>query len=678
MTILNKPFNTKYNTAPFSKIKTEDFLPAFKVAIEKAKSEIDAIANNKAQPTFKNTIEALDYSGEELDRVSSIFFNLNSAETNDDIQKIAQEVSPLLSEFSNDITLNEDLFKRVKAVYDSKSDIELTTEQETLLDKKYKGFSRNGANLPKDKKEKLRAIDKELSQLKLKFGEHILAETNKFEMHLTDESEVSGLPDGAKEAARQLAESKDKDGWIITLNYPSYIPFMTYADDRKLREKLSKAFGSKGFHNDELDNQDIVLKIANLRYERAQLLGYKTHAHFVLEERMAETPEKVNTFLNELLEKAKPAAETEFNKLESFAKNLDKIDQLQKWDSAYYSEKLKQELFDLDDEKLKPYFKLENVIQGAFLVAEKLFGLKFEEITTIDKYHEEVLTYKVTDSEGEYVSIFYADFFPRAGKSNGAWMTSYKPQMVKNGENERPHVSIVCNFTKPTKSKPSLLTFNEVTTLFHEFGHALHGMLANTNYPSLSGTNVYWDFVELPSQVLENWCYEEESLKLFATHYETGEVIPMELIEKIKASSTFHEGMQTLRQISFGLLDMAWHGIDPSNITDVKQHELEAFEGTKLYPDVAENCMSTAFAHIFQGGYSSGYYSYKWAEVLDADAFEYFREEGIFSKTVAEKFKTFVLSQGGTENPMVLYKKFRGKEPQPDALLRRAGLIEKR
>ncbi|WP_369996524.1 M3 family metallopeptidase [Winogradskyella sp.] len=678
MTILNKPFNTKYNTAPFSKIKTEDFLPAFKVAIEKAKSEIDAIANNKAQPTFKNTIEALDYSGEELDRVSSIFFNLNSAETNDDIQKIAQEVSPLLSEFSNDITLNEDLFKRVKAVYDSKSDIELTTEQETLLDKKYKGFSRNGANLPKDKKEKLRAIDKELSQLKLKFGEHILAETNKFEMHLTDESEVSGLPDGAKEAARQLAESKDKDGWIITLNYPSYIPFMTYADDRKLREKLSKAFGSKGFHNDELDNQDIVLKIANLRYERAQLLGYKTHAHFVLEERMAETPEKVNTFLNELLEKAKPAAETEFNKLESFAKNLDKIDQLQKWDSAYYSEKLKQELFDLDDEKLKPYFKLENVIQGAFLVAEKLFGLKFEEITTIDKYHEEVLTYKVTDSEGEYVSIFYADFFPRAGKRNGAWMTSYKPQMVKNGENERPHVSIVCNFTKPTKSKPSLLTFNEVTTLFHEFGHALHGMLANTNYPSLSGTNVYWDFVELPSQVLENWCYEEESLKLFATHYETGEVIPMELIEKIKASSTFHEGMQTLRQISFGLLDMAWHGIDPSNITDVKQHELEAFEGTKLYPDVAENCMSTAFAHIFQGGYSSGYYSYKWAEVLDADAFEYFREEGIFSKTVAEKFKTFVLSQGGTENPMVLYKKFRGKEPQPDALLRRAGLIEKR
>ncbi|MBL87141.1 MAG: peptidase M3 [Winogradskyella sp.] len=676
MTILNKTFDTQYNTAPFSKIKNEDFLPAFKTAIENAKNEIDAIVNNTESPTFQNTIEALDYSGEQLDRISSIFFNLNSAETNDEIQKIAQEVSPILSEFSNDITLNEDLFKRVKAVYDSKNGLELTTEQETLLDKKYKSFSRNGANLSEDKKEKLRTIDKELSQLKLKFGEHILAETNKFEMLLTDESDLSGLPEGAKEAAKQLAESKGKDGWLITLDYPSYIPFMTYADNRELREKLSKAFGSKGFHNDDLDNQDIVLKIANLRFERAQLLGYKTHAHFVLEERMAETPEKVNAFLNELLDKAKPAAQEEFEKLEAFAKEIDNIDQLQKWDSAYYSEKLKQKLFDLDDEKLKPYFKLENVIDGAFTVANKLFGLQFEEINTIDKYHEDVLTYKVTDSEGELVSIFYADFFPRSGKRNGAWMTSYKPQMIKNGVNERPHVSIVCNFTKPTKSKPSLLTFNEVTTLFHEFGHALHGMLANTTYPSLSGTSVYWDFVELPSQVLENWCYEEESLKLFATHYETGEVIPMDLVEKIKASSTFHEGMQTLRQLSFGMLDMSWHGIDPTAITNVKAHEVKAFGATKLYPDVEENCMSTAFAHIFQGGYSSGYYSYKWAEVLDADAFEYFKQEGIFNKTVADKFKTFVLSQGGTENPMTLYKKFRGQEPQPEALLRRAGLIK--
>ena len=410
MSILNKPFNTSYNTAPFSEIKNEDFLPAFKTAIKKAKAEIDAIVKNSEAPSFENTIEALDYSGEELDRLSSIFFNLNSAETNDAIQKTAQEVSPLLSEFSNDITLNEDLFKRVKAIYDSKTGLELTTEQETLLDKKYKSFSRNGANLADNKKDKLREIDKELSQLKLKFGEHILAETNKFEMFLTNEADLSGLPDGAKEAAKQLAESKGKDGWLITLDYPSYIPFMTYADNRELRKKLSKAFGSKGFKGDDLDNQDIVLKIANLRNERAKLLGYKTHAHFVLEERMAETPNNVQNFLNELLEKAKPAAKNEFKNLEDFAKEIDDIDQLQKWDSGYYSEKLKQKLFSLDDEQLKPYFKLENVINGAFTVAQKLFGLQFEEIDTVDKYHEDVLTYKVIDDSGDLVSIFYADF----------------------------------------------------------------------------------------------------------------------------------------------------------------------------------------------------------------------------------------------------------------------------
>ncbi|TXG34567.1 M3 family metallopeptidase [Seonamhaeicola maritimus] len=676
--ILLNTFETPYTTAPFSKIKHSHFLPAFKQGIKDAKAEIDAIINNSDSPTFENTIEALDYSGEQLDRISSIFFNLNSAETNDSIQKIAQEVSPLLSEFSNDITLNEDLFERVKSVYKSKNELDLTIEQQTLLDKKYKSFSRNGANLPEDKKETLREIDKKLSQLKLKFGENILAETNKFEMLITDESDLSGLPDGAKEAAKQLAESKQKEGWLFTLDYPSYIPFVTYADKRELREKLSLAAGSKGFKNDALDNQKIVLDIVKLRHERANLLGYKTHAHFVLEERMAETPEKVQSFLNELLEKAKPAAEREFKNLNEFAEELDGLDQLQKWDGAYYAEKLKQKLFSLDDELLKPYFKLENVIDGAFIVANKLFDLNFEEIHDIDKYHEDVLTYKVTDNNGNLVSIFYADFFPRAGKRNGAWMTSFKPQYIKDGYNSRPHVSIVCNFTKPTKSKPSLLTFNEVTTLFHEFGHALHGMLANTTYPSLSGTSVYWDFVELPSQVMENWCYEKEALELFAKHYETGELIPMDLVEKIKESATFHEGMQTLRQLSFGLLDMSWHGgASPETINSVKEHESETFVNTTLYPEVQENCMSTAFAHIFQGGYSSGYYSYKWAEVLDADAFEYFKEEGIFSKEVATKFKDHVLSQGGTENPMTLYKRFRGQEPKPEALLKRAGLIEK-
>ncbi|MDX1270324.1 M3 family metallopeptidase [Bizionia paragorgiae] len=677
MNILLSPFNTKYNTAPFSKIETQDFKPAIISLIEDTKKEIDAIVDNPESPTFKNTIEALEYSGQQLERATSIFFNLNAAETNDDIQKIAQELSPILSEFGNDITLNDALFKRVKSVYDSKDSLELTTEQHTLLDKKYKSFSRNGANLNEADKLKLRDIDKKLAQLKLQFGEHVLAETNNYQMVITDENDLSGLPEGAKEAAKQLAESKGVEGWVITLDYPSYIPFMTYADNRQLREELSKASGSKAFKGDALDNQQTVLDIANLRYQRAQLLGYKTHAHFVLEERMAETPEKVESFLNELLEKAKPAAEKEFKNLEQFAKELDGISRLEKWDSAYYSEKLKQKLFDLDDEKLKPYFKLENVINGVFTIAKKLFGLEFEKIDSIDTYHEDVLTYKVTDENDNLVSIFYADFFPRSGKRNGAWMTSYKSQYIQNNTNERPHVSNVCNFTKPTKSKPSLLTFNEVTTLFHEFGHALHGMLANTTYPSLSGTSVYWDFVELPSQVLENWCYEKEALELFATHYETGEVIPMELIQKIKASSTFHEGMQTLRQLSFGLLDMAWHGTDPSEITDVKSYESEAFKNTELYPDIKENCMSTAFSHIFQGGYSSGYYSYKWAEVLDADAFDYFKQHGIFSKEIATKFKDHVLSQGGTENPMVLYKRFRGQEPQPEALLKRAGLLPK-
>ncbi|MBP93574.1 MAG: peptidase M3 [Flavobacteriaceae bacterium] len=677
MNILNKPFNTLYTTAPFSKISDSDYLPAFKTAINKAKTEIDAITKNPEAPTFENTIEALDFSGEELDRLSSIFFNMNSAETNDTIQKIAQDVSPLLSEFSNDITLNQNLFERVKAVYNNKASLKLTKEQETLLDKKYKGFSRNGANLPEDKKQELREIDKKLSKLKLTFGENVLAETNNFELHITDEKDLAGLPEGAKEAASNLAESKNKDGWLITLDYPSYIPFMTYADNRELRKKLAIASGAKAFQNNTYDNQENVLQIAKLRFKRANLLGYKTHAHFVLEERMAKNPETVETFLNELLDKAKPAAENEFKNLEKFAKDLDGIDQLQKWDGAYYGEKLKQKLFDLDDEKLKPYFKLENVIHGAFTIAEKLYGLQFEEINTIDKYHKDVLTYKVTDTAGNLVSIFYADFFPRPGKRNGAWMTVYKPQFIREGENSRPHISIVCNFTKPTKTKPSLLTFNEVTTLFHEFGHALHGMLANTTYPSLSGTSVFWDFVELPSQVLENWCYEREALEIFATHYETGDVIPMDLIQKIKASATFHEGMQTMRQISFGLLDMSWHGQDPTGIIDVKAQELKAFENTKLYPDVAKNCMSTSFSHIFQGGYSSGYYSYKWAEVLDADAFEYFQEQGIFNADVATKFKDNILSQGGTDDPMVLYKRFRGQEPQPDALLKRAGLIEK-
>ncbi len=666
-----------FNQAPFEHIKTDNFKPAFEKALQEARAEIDKITTAKEDPTFENTIEALEFSGAHLDRLSSLFFNLNSAETNEELQQLAQEISPMLTEFSNDITLNTALFQKVEAIYLVKDSLSLTTEKEMLLEKKYKHFSRNGAHLPQDKKTRLRAIDKELAQLKLTFGEHVLAETNAYEMHLTAEAEIDGLPEGAKEAAAQLASSKGKEGWLVTLDYPSYIPFMTYATNRDLRKRLAIAFGSKGFHNDKLDNQELVLKIVNLRHERAILLGYASHAHFVLEERMAETPQKVHSFLEELLEKAKPAAKIEFEELREFARQEDGISDLYKWDGSYYAEKLKQKRFDLDDEKLKPYFKLEKVIDGVFRISETLYGISFKEVFDVETYHKDVKTYLVTDHQGGEIALLYADFHPRPGKRGGAWMTSYKPQYLKDGVNERPHISIVCNFTKPTKSKPSLLTFNEVTTLFHEFGHALHGMLANTSYPSLSGTSVYWDFVELPSQIMENWCFEKEALQLFAHHYETGELLPMDLITKIKESANFQEGMATLRQLSFGFLDMAWHAKDPSSITDVKQHELNAFKDTLLFPDTPETCMSTAFSHIFQGGYSAGYYSYKWAEVLDADAFAYFKEKGIFNKAVAQKFKEFVLSKGGTEKPMDLYKKFRGAEPKLDALLERAGLLKK-
>jgi len=674
MKILINKFNTKHDTAPFNAIKMDDYTPAISEGIALTRKEIDEITNNSNEPTFENTVEALEYAGNTLDRITSIFFNLNSAETSDEMQKIAQEVSPMLTELANDITLNEDLFKRIKSVYENRANLKLTTEQTTLLEKKYKGFSRNGALLAEDKKGRLREIDTLLAKLKLTYGENVLAETNNYELHLTNEADLKGLPQDTIDSARSLAKSKEKDGWIFTLDMPSYLPFVTYANNRELRAAISIAAGKKAFQNNNYDNQENVKKIVALRHERAQLLGYESHSHFVLEERMAQNPDKVKSFLNDLLDKAKPAAKNEFNQLTNFAKKLDNIDQLQKWDGAYYSEKLKQELFSLDDEMLKPYFKLENVEKGAFEIANKLFGLSFTEVFDIDKYHEDVRTFEVTDEKGELVAVFYSDYFPRKGKRNGAWMTSYKHQYVKNGKQERPHVSIVCNFTKPTETKPSLLTFNEVTTLFHEFGHALHGMLANTIYPSLSGTSVYWDFVELPSQVMENWCYEPEALSIFAKHYETGEIIPQEYIDKIKESASFLEGMATMRQISFGLLDMEFHG-KPVTVDNVKAFEKKAMENTVLYPDVEENCMSVSFSHIFQGGYSSGYYSYKWAEVLDADAFAYFQEKGIFNKEVANKFKDNVLSQGGTDHPMTLYKKFRGQEPKPEALLKRAGLI---
>ena len=671
---LLKSFDTAYESAPFSKIKNEDFIPAFEAAIKEAKLEIDQIVSNDEEASFENTLVPLEFSGNKLNRISSIFFNLNAAETNEEIQGIAQQVSPMLSEFANDIRLNVALFKKIEKVYEIRNLLNLNAEENMLLEKNYKAFIRNGSNLSEEDKKTLREIDMNKSKLGLKFGENVLAETNDYELIIKDKKDLAGLPEGVIEAAKMLAEEKQTDGWIFTLDYPSYIPFMTYADNRKLREKLSKAFGSRAMKKNEYDNQQNVIDIVNLRHQRANLLGYKSHAHYVLEERMAEEPGKVKEFLDKLLSKAKPAAKKQFELIKDIA-GKDGIETVEKWDGAYYAEKLKKALFALDDEQLKPYFKLENVIQGVFDIAGKLYDLKFETITNIDTYHEDVKTFKVTNSAGDFVSLFYADFFPRKGKRNGAWMTSYKAQWKKDTLNSRPHISIVCNFTKPTKSKPSLLTFNEVTTLFHEFGHALHGMLADTTYPNLSGTNVYWDFVELPSQIFENWCYEKEALELFAKHYQTGKVIPMELVTKIKDSSNFLEGIATLRQLSFGMLDMTYHANDPSMISNVKEFEKEAFGDTQLYPDVKENCMSTAFSHIFQGGYSAGYYSYKWAEVLDADAFEAFKEKSIFDKETATKFKQNILSKGGTEKPMDLYKKFRGKEPSVDALLKRAGLL---
>jgi peptidyl-dipeptidase Dcp len=673
--ILLNTFQTKHQTAPFNQIKLEDYAPAIDHGINKAKANIEKIKESSEAATFQNTIEALEWSSMDLERITAIFFNLNSAETSPEMQALAQELSPVITAFSNDITLDIDLFNRVKTVHDNIDINTLNNEEAMLLKKQYNSFVRNGALLKEKDKERLRQIDTRLAQLSLTFNENVLAETQDFHLHITDEKDLAGLPDFVIEAAKEVAQNKSLDGWVFTLDYPSYIPFMTYADNRELRKKMAIAFGAKAFRGNKNDNQEVVKEIVGLRHERAKLLGFKNHAEYVLKERMAESSQNVMNFLDSLLDKALPAAEKEFDTLSSFAKDRDGIDQLQKWDGSYYTEKLKKQLFDLDDEALKPYFALENVKKGAFEIANRLFGLTFKEVDTIPVYHEEVKTYEVYDENGRFISVFYADFHPRKGKRSGAWMTSFKSQFRKNDKDSRPHIAIVCNFTRPTQTKPSLLTFNEVTTLFHEFGHALHGMLADTTYPSLSGTNVYWDFVELPSQLMENWCYESEALSLFAKHYETGEVIPMHFIEKIKESANFMEGIATIRQLSFGLLDMAYHGNSSVDINDLKSFELSIMHKTSLYPDVKENMMSTQFAHIFAGGYSSGYYSYKWAEVLDADAFAYFEEKGIFNKDIATKFKDEVLSKGGTIHPMELYKAFRGKAPNNEALLKRAGLL---
>lgn len=662
-----------FDYAPFNQIKNSDYLTSIRHGINELKSEIDTILSNK-NTTFKNTIEALDYSGLKLDRITSIFFNINAAETSKEIQDIAVTLSPELSELKNYILLNDKLYKKVKTVYNLTDKNSLSNEENTLLENTYKSFLRNGANLSNKDKNKLRKLDIMLGKLSLNFGQNLLKETNEYELLISDEKKLDGLSHDHKEAAKMLAKSKNKKGWLFTLDYPSFSALITYCKNRSLRKEITIAFGQRAFKNNESDNQKVILEIINLRYQKAILLGYKSYSEYVLEERMAKNTKNVMNFLEGLVEKVKPVAKKEFKVLENYAKSIDNIDNLEKWDISFYTEMYKKHKYDVDQEKLKPYFSLTNVLNGAFEISNKLYGLNFKKISTIDTYNDEVNTYEVNDEKNNFIALLYTDFHPRNGKRGGAWMTSYKPQYIFKNNNQRPHISIVCNFTRPIKNKPSLLTFNEVTTLFHEFGHALHGILANTKFKSLSGTNVSWDFVELPSQIFENWCYEEEALNIFAFHYKTKKLIPIELINKIKESANYNQASQTLRQLSLAILDMNWHNINPIKIKSVKEYEHKILKKLTFTKDLNVTCTSTSFSHIFQGGYSSGYYSYKWAEVLDADAFEYFKEKGIFNKSIASKFKDNILSKGGTQDPMDLYIKFRGRKPKINALLNRAGI----
>ena len=664
-------FNTPYESIPFQDIKQEDFKPAIIALIEEAKGDIQTITHNPELPTFENTLFALEQVGKKLNIASTTFFNLHSAETNDYLETLAQEISPILTEYGNDITLNELLFERVKAVFNNNYHSKLSTEEFRLLDKTYKGFTRNGALLSEDKKVELRAIDKELSSLKLNFSQNVLQETNAYALHLTDEQELDGVPVSIKAAAKEEAENKQVSGWVFTLQYPSFVPFLKYATNRERRKELYLASAKKAFQENDNNNEKNIHQIVSLRDKRAKLLGFDSHAAFVLQERMASHPENVFNFINDLLVKAKPFAEQEIESLKELAAK-EGLENMMPYDHAYYAEKLRKAKFDIDEETLKPYFSLDSVLKAAFTAAEKLFGLSFQKRNDIQVYHSEVDVYEVLEN-GKHKALLYTDWHPREGKRAGAWMTSYTGQSKNKGVNHRPHISIVCNFARATGDTPSLLTFSEVTTLFHEFGHALHGIMADTVFESLSGTNVYWDFVELPSQFMENYCYQKEFISSFAKHFETGEILPDTEIDKIVASSNFMEGYQTLRQISFGLLDMAYHTGKLGKEDKVENFEKETIAVSQLYPTIDGTAQSASFSHIFAGGYSAGYYSYKWAEVLDADAFAYFKETGIFNPETAAKFK-ILLSKGGTEDPMQLYIDFRGRKPEADALLIRAGL----
>ncbi|HWS01484.1 MAG TPA: M3 family metallopeptidase [Prolixibacteraceae bacterium] len=670
-------WKTVHETPPFNEIKHEHFVPAIDQLLAETRSEVDEIINNTDAPTFQNTIRALELSGKKLSRATSILFNLNSAETDETIQSITREVSPKLSAYQNYVSLNEKLFQKVKAIYNRKEDLQLTPEDLKLLDDSYKGFVRSGANLEGDAKERFAQINTELSRLSLQFGENVLAETNAYQLVVTDIRDLAGLPESEIEAAAQLAKSKNKEGWMFNLQGPGYIAFLKFADNRKLREELYKAYNSRAFHQNTNNNEETIRSIVNLRLERAKLLGYPNHAAYVLEERMAESPEKVNAFLGQLHEASRPFALKDLEDVQEYAKAHGFKDKLDRWDWSYWSEKLKNERYGFDEQAVKPYFKLENVIGGVFELAHRLYGLTFRENKGIQVYHPDVKSYEVFDKDGSFLSVLYLDFFPRDGKRGGAWMTEYRSQSNLDGKNVRPLVSIVCNFTKPTESKPSLLTFYEVRTFLHEFGHGLHGIFANTVYEGLSGTSVYRDFVELPSQIMENWAIEKDFLDIFASNYQTGEKIPAELVQKLIKSKNFQAGNISERQISFGMNDMAWHSITEPMNGSVVEFERKALAPTDIFPPLEGFCLSPAFSHIFAGGYAAGYYGYKWAEVLDADAFSLFRKNGIFDTSTADSFRRNILEKGGTAHPMSLYKAFRGQEPSITPLLEREGLIKK-
>lgn len=675
---LVKEWNTPFQTPPFNSIKTEHYKPAMLYAIEQAKQEVNAIIVNRARPDFENTIVALERAGGLLNRISGVFFNINECMTSDQLQQIYMEIIPDLTAYGNDVSMNPLLFAKVKEVYDQRDDIALTTEQRMLLEKTYKSFIRSGALLEGAAKEEYRKVSEELSMLTNQYQMNVLAEQNAFFLNITNKKDLAGLPDYVIAAAREEAKARKQKGWTFTLQYPSFSPFMQYADNRDLREKMWRASAFEANNNNDKDNKEIARKIANLRLRMAQLLGYSSYAEYALEERMAQNPQTVNKFINDLFEASMPFAEKEVKEVQDYANAHGFVGQIQRWDFSYWSEKLKNDKYAMDPSMFKPYFKLENVKKGVFDLADRLYNIEFRENNQIEKYHPDVTVYEVYDkTDGKFLAVLYMDFFPRESKRSGAWMTAFREQYIdENGNDVRPLIQLVCNFTKPTSKEPSLLTFDEVNTFLHEFGHCLHGIFASGTYQSISGTSVYRDFVELPSQIMENFATEKEFLDMFAVHYKTGEKIPQELIDKLIASQRYLAGYMSVRQLSFGMIDMAWHTITSPYTGDVIAMEKNAIAKTELMPVVENSVMTTSFGHIFAGGYAAGYYGYKWAEVLDADAFAAFKEKGIFNREVSTSFRKNILSQGGKKHPMELYKAFRGHEPTNEALLRRCGFIK--